>query len=77
MINSTWIIQTGWDDDQDFIVKILSESISSHEYKVINDCFIRVHSAPDSLGVFIKTKIKDTPYDAIAPIHIFRLSQVI
>ncbi len=77
MANSTWIIQTGWDKDQDFIVKILSESITSHEYKVINDRFIRVHSAPDSLGVFIETQIKDMSYNAIAPIHIFRLSEVL
>jgi len=77
MINSTWIIQTGWDGDQAFIVKFLSESIVSDEYKVINDCFIRVHSAPDSLGMSIKTKIKDMSYDAIAPIRIFRLSEVI
>ena len=77
MSNSTWIIQTGWDTDQDFIIKLLSEAIACHEYKVINPRFIRVHSGPDSLGQFIKTKIKDALYDMISPIHIFRLSEVI
>ena len=69
---SSWIIQVGDNKDHERIIAALNTMRLQH--KIINDRFIRVHNAGDSLSMRLQ-QFTTNP-NLIAPVHIYRLSEV-